>query len=266
MSCYAISGGREGKERLDLLSEVMRPTTYQLLRRVGLERGMKCLDVGCGGGHVTLLMADLVGQEGRVVGVDIDAEILALAQEDVSALPMTNVEFRRADASICQGEGEYDLVYSRFLLTHVPEPQKCLDAMFRACKPRGGVIVVEDIEFAGSFCYPRCEAYEEYLTLYQEVVRRRGGDPNIGPKLPGLLRAAGVKNVQINVIQPTHLEGDGKFMATITMERISHSVISEGLATESDVKRIVAGLNEAVADPDVVMSLPRMFQVWGRPD
>jgi hypothetical protein len=52
MRAYAIRGGKEGKERLNLLARVMLPTTSQLLKTVGFRKGMKCLDVGCGGGHV----------------------------------------------------------------------------------------------------------------------------------------------------------------------------------------------------------------------
>jgi predicted methyltransferase len=66
MRAYAIRGGKEGKERLNLLARVMLPTTSQLLKTVGFRKGMKCVDVGCGGGHVTLLMASMVGPEGKV--------------------------------------------------------------------------------------------------------------------------------------------------------------------------------------------------------
>ena len=263
MSRYAIKGGRDGNERLRLLSQVMLPTTSQLLTTVGLGEGMKCLDLGCGGGHVAHLMASIVGPQGKVVGTDADGEILALARQDTEAAHLDNVEFRHADASICQGEEEYDLVYARFVLTHLSEPEKCLDAMVKACRSKG-VIVIEDIDFTGSFCHPYCAAYERYTELYQKVVHRKGGDPNIGPKLPGMLRKAGAEGVQINVVQPAHLEGDGKFMASITMERISGSLVSEGLATEAEVEQVIAGLNEAAADTETVMSLPRVFQTWGR--
>src|SRR5436190_47163 len=196
---YAIRGGREGKQRLNLLARVMLPTTSQLLKTVGLRQGMECLDVGCGGGHVSLLMASMIGPAGKVVGTDTDKEI-----------------------------------------------------------------VVEDVDFAGSFCYPIRAAYERYFELYQKVVARRGGDPNIGPKLPGMLRKAGAKGIQLNVVQPTHLQGEGKLMASMTMERISGAVISEGLATESEVQQIVNELNHAATDCETAMSLPRVFQVWGR--
>jgi ubiquinone/menaquinone biosynthesis C-methylase UbiE len=263
MSPYVISGGKEGKERLKLLSQVLLPTTSQLLKTAGISEGMKCLDVGCGGGDVTLLMAKLVGPQGHVGGVDSDAAILALAWEDAEGQHLDQVEFRHVDASLCQEEDSYDLVYARFLLTHLSEPGRCLDAMVKACRPNG-LIVVEDIDFAGSFCYPHCAAYQRYGELYQRVVHRRGGDPDIGPKLPGMLRRAGVNEIQVNVVQPTYIEGDGKLIASITMARIADAVISEGLSTEAEVEQVIAGLNDAAADTEFVMSLPRIFQTWGR--
>ena len=125
---YAIRGGKEGKKRLDLLARVMLPTTMQLLDRVGLIRGMKCLDVGCGGGHVAMLMARIVGPEGRVIGTDTDAEILALAREDAEAAKVTNVTFQQLDACVCLWHEEFDMAYARFLLSHLNEPEKCLAA------------------------------------------------------------------------------------------------------------------------------------------
>ena len=102
---YAIRGGKEGKKRLDLLAHVMLPTTMQLFDRVGLIRGMKCLDVGCGGGHVAILMARIVGPEGRVIATDTDSEILALAREDAEAAKVTNVTFQQLDACACLWHG-----------------------------------------------------------------------------------------------------------------------------------------------------------------
>ena len=260
---YAIRGGHEGKGRLNLLAQVMLPTTWQLLDRVGLIRGMKCLDVGCGGGHVAISMARVVGPEGLVIGTDTDAEILALAKEDAEAANVTNVKFQQLDACACLWREEFNLAYARFLLSHLNEPENCLAAMLEACAP-GGTIVIEDTDFAGSFCYPTCAAYERYKELYQELVQRRGGDPNIGPKLPAMLRQAGIEGVEFNVIQPAHIRGESKLMAPFTMSRISDALTSEGLATEGEVQQILTELNHVAADSETVMSLPRIFQVWGQ--
>jgi len=260
---YAIHGGLEGKKRLDLLARVMLPTTRQLLYRVGLIGGMQCLDVGCGGGHVTMLMAGMVGPEGRVIGTDTDKEILALAKKDAEAANVGNVEFQHVDACAFVWPGKFDLIYTRFLLSHLSEPEKCLAVMTEACRVEG-MIVVEDTDFSGSFCYPGCAAYERYKELYQRIVLRRGGDSNIGPKLPAMLRKAGVRQIELNVVQPTHIGSEGKSMASMTMSRISDALLDDGLASAEEVKQILAGLDAAAADSETVMSLPRIFQVWGK--
>ena len=70
---YLIRGGIAGRERLRVLARVMRPATLALLERAGVTAGLRCLDVGCGGGDVTFDLASLVGITGHVVGVDLDA-------------------------------------------------------------------------------------------------------------------------------------------------------------------------------------------------
>ena len=154
------------------------------------------------------------------------------------------------------------MAYARFLLSHLHAPENCLAAMVEACRPEG-TIVIEDTDFSGSFCYPHCVAYKRY-NEYQQVVQRRGGDPDIRPKLPALLRRAGIQGVEFNVIQPSHIQGEGKLMAPMTMTRISDALISEGLASKGEVQQILTGLHAAAADSETVMRLPRIFQVWGK--
>jgi ubiquinone/menaquinone biosynthesis C-methylase UbiE len=260
---YAIRGGKDGKKRLDLLAGVLLPTTMQLLERAGLVKGIKCLDVGCGGGHVAILMANVVGPEGRVVGTDTDAAILALAREDAQAARITNLTFQQLDACACVWHEEFDLTYSRFLLSHLNEPQNCLVCMVEACVP-GGRIVIEDTDFTGSFCYPFSAAYERYKELYQQLVEQRGGDSNIGRKLAAMMRRVGIEEIELNVIQPAHIHGDGKLMASFTMSRISDALIAEGLVTKGQVQEILAELNQIAADSETLISLPRIFQAWGK--
>jgi SAM-dependent methyltransferase len=241
----------------------LQPTTLQLFERVGLKAGMHCLDVGCGGGDVTLELARAVGAGGRVCGYDFDAEILGLARRDAEEAQLHHVEFQVADALSHQSEPIYDLVYARFLLTHLPDPARGLVGMISAAKP-GGCIVVEDIDFDGHFCYPPNAAFQRYFDLYVQAAHYRGADPYIGIKLADLFFAAGLEDVQVNLIQPVHLEGEGKRIAQITMERIAGAVVSNGFATQAEVDQVVAELAEFTAQPNTLMSLPRIFQVWGR--
>jgi SAM-dependent methyltransferase len=164
---YVLRGGRAGAERLRLLNRVKWPTTQPLLRAAGLRAGMSCLDVGCGSGDVTLKMAALVGAEGNVVGVDRDQSILQLASQEAErqGLPVT---FRRLDTEELAEESAYDLVFARYLLSHLPRPQRAVELMVRAVRP-GGRLVLEDVFFPGHICYPANAAFDRYLELYQAV-------------------------------------------------------------------------------------------------
>src|SRR5438874_1379645 len=125
---YVLRGGDQRAERLRLLARVKWPTTRALRRRVGLRPGMRCLDVGCGSGAVSLKLARLVGPGGRAVGVDLDERCLGLARQEAARKGLPAV-FRRGGVHDLREQGAYDLVYSRFLLTHVPEPGRALERL-----------------------------------------------------------------------------------------------------------------------------------------
>lgn len=261
MARYTIEGGESGKQRLDVLASVMGPQTGSLLARAGVSRGDRCLDAGCGGGHVTRQLATLVGAQGRVVGIDIDAQIIELARLDAEADGIANVEFRVDDATKLD-DGPYDVAYARFLLSHLDDPAGLICGLVSLLAP-GGIMVLEDIDFTGSFCHPHLGAYWRFVELYRETVRRRGGNADIGPALPGLLLAAGLEDVGVNVCQPAGLSGEAKLMAPLTLGRISESVVQEGVATGSEVDQVLAELYANYEDPRSVMSCPRIVQSWG---
>src|SRR5262252_2669527 len=119
---YVIRGGAPGRERLRVLARVVWPTTSALLARVGVAPGMTCLDVGCGGGDVTIELARLVGSAGRVIGIDGDATTIELARREAAALNLSQVELRTARVGEATIEGAFDVVYARFLLTHLEDP------------------------------------------------------------------------------------------------------------------------------------------------
>jgi ubiquinone/menaquinone biosynthesis C-methylase UbiE len=223
---------------------------------------MRCLDVGCGVGAVTLKLARRVGPTGQAVGIDVDECCLALARQEATRHGLPAV-FRREGVNDLREEDAYDLVYSRFLLTHLPEPGRAAERLVRAARA-GGLVAVEDIEFAAHFCHPACPALDRYVSLYQQAVQRKGGDPDIGPRLVSLLMDAGLQRVGVEVVQPTYRKGPGKRIAQVTMEHIREAVVAAGLASEGEVAAVVTDLGRFARNPRTILSLPRIFQVWGQ--
>jgi SAM-dependent methyltransferase len=259
---YLIRGGVEGRERLRVLARVMRPTSLAVLERAGTGPGLHCLDVGCGGGEVSLDLASLVGSTGHVVGVDVDATKIELARADAEQAAVGNVEFRVANLSDGLGEAEFDLVYARFVLTHLRDPAAGLAAMVAALRPRGR-LVVEDIDFGGSFCEPSTEAFERYNEIYTLSARANGGDPHIGPRLPMMLTDAGLAGVGATIVQPAGLEGEVKLLPSLTLQNIKAVAVRHGVASAEEVDRLVAALHALAADPRVFVANPRIVQVLG---
>ncbi len=264
MAAYAIRGGDEGKRRLDLLAQIMAPTTSALLAEVGVRSGINCLDLGCGGGHVTRCLAELVGAGGRVTGLDLDAVKLAAARDEGDRAGHRNLDFRVANVAEWAEPDTYDLVYGRFILSHLADRQAMVRRMSAALRS-GGVLVLEDIDFTGAFCYPPNAAFARYCELYCAVIGRRGGDARLGPQLPGLCLDAGLEGVQVRVVQPVHSGvAPEKALMLSTLVNIGDAVIAEGLATAAELEATVLQLGSFTDDPRSVVSLPRVVQVWGR--
>ncbi len=121
---YAIRGGLAGRERLRVLARTLDPSTSALFDRLAVRTGLICLDAGCGGGDVTFELARRVGQRGQVVGVDMDKTKIDLARQEAAAQGITNVEFHVLDIRNGEIDAEFDLVYVRFLLTHLADPAR----------------------------------------------------------------------------------------------------------------------------------------------
>ena len=258
---YAIAGGKEGKQRLDLLSDAMRATTFELLESAGLKTGDQCLDAGCGGGHVALEMARIVGPTGHVMGIDFDPHVLEFARADAKEASADNVEFVTADTSSFEG-GPFSFIHMRYLLSHVSEPDRVLSRLKRLLTP-GGRIAIEDIDMSGSFCHPPNSAQDRFQALYTEAVTRGGADANLGRRLPALALAAGLHGAQWRVFQPLYASGPHKHMTAVTMQLIGGSLLRYGLATEAEIDTLARKLRAFADDPATLAALPRIVQVWG---
>lgn len=260
---YVIRGGVQGRERLRVLSRVMHPTSSALFDRLELRDGLTCADVGCGGGDATLELARRVGPNGKAIGIDIDETKLEIARAEARQVGVTNVDFKASDIRQASSSQPFDIVYARFLLTHLNDPVGVVASFFDHLRP-GGSIAVEDIDFSGAFTYPPSRAFDRYCEMYCTSVRRRGGDPNIGPRLPGLLQTAGFASVGVHVVQPVALQGDAKLINALTMENIAGPVLEDGLATREEIDQIIRELYDLAADQTTLAGTPRIVQTWGR--
>src|SRR5258708_2372666 len=110
-----------------------------------LRPGERVVDVGSGGGIDSLIAANMVGQSGRVIGVDMTPAMLAKARTSASSADITNVEFREGfGESLPVEDGWADVVISNGVLNLMPDKDAALREMARVLKP-GGRLQIGDI-------------------------------------------------------------------------------------------------------------------------
>ena len=163
---------------LGLRNDVYRRPLATALDRLGLREGWRCVDVGAGGGDVSVALAEVVGHDGRVYAVDNDPH----ARDEVAAAASAYaqvVAITQAGEELLLPE-PVDLAFCRFVLMHVLDPVVVLRRMGAAVRPGGWVVAQEPVTSAGRV---------GGRPLSMPDARH----PDVGAHLPALARDAGLE-------------------------------------------------------------------------
>jgi len=125
-----------------------RAQAGRILRQLGIERGMRVVDLGCGPGRLTLPVARIVGSAGEVLAVDLQPAMLAIVERRAAAEGIQNVSTMEAAAgSGALPAGHFDLALLSFVLGEVPADRRpaAIQEIAAALRPGGRLAVVEGI-------------------------------------------------------------------------------------------------------------------------
>ncbi|MDQ3851642.1 MAG: methyltransferase domain-containing protein [Thermoproteota archaeon] len=262
-----ILGNRDSEiTRLEMQATLFEPLTKQTLLNAGLKKGMTCIDIGCGSGSVTRLMANMVGNTGRVVGVDIDSRYLQYCNRNISS--RQNIEFVHDD--ICKSrldsEERFDIVYSRFMFHHLTDRRQAVRSMKRLTK-RGGTIMIQDLDHAaGSWlCYPENKVVNTLRKVYVALIKKGGGDPLVGRKLYKLLIDNSL-NANVDCYSPCILMGREQYssLGWQLAESIKPQILEHGLQSEQDYAKMYQGLRTLAKNKGSFVTYSRLFSAVGR--
>jgi len=182
---------------LELMNRFQEPEARALIADLGLPGGSHGLDVGCGVGLYALWLAEAVGPNGRVVGIEPSTERVGEARALVGrALPAPRLEFREGDATKLDApDATFDWVWCGDVLHHVQETGRALAEFSRIVRPGGRVIVKESQLLHGLFL-PGHPALERRLRQAEmEWSRHEGGESSFEERRQltlASLRAAGL--------------------------------------------------------------------------
>ncbi|TGB04529.1 demethylmenaquinone methyltransferase [Halobacillus salinus] len=115
-----------------------------VMKRMAVSRGDQVLDVCCGTGDWTMSLADAVGPEGKVIGLDFSVNMLSVGIKKKLQKKWNHVEFEHGNAmELPYEDNHFDFVTIGFGLRNVPDYQQVLNEMYRVVKPGGKVVCLE---------------------------------------------------------------------------------------------------------------------------
>lgn len=262
---YIVSIGDEGSKALVLLDEVFNKSTQEFLMNAGLKPGMKVLDIGCGSGLMTCWIAQQVGSTGRVVGIENNENQLNAAKKRSEALSLKNTDFKLCSAYDIQSLNEqFDLVYCRFVLHHLHDPEKIIANIFQILAS-GGIYVAEEGIVSASFSYPFSKVWGNHrLDLPPPWVDVAGEqrDPNIGIKMFNKMYTAGFKMLTAKIVQPLLTTREEKALLLVGRDELKENYLSEG-HTEEEWNNVGRGLEKLIDNDAQIMGFYGSCQVAG---
>jgi SAM-dependent methyltransferase len=190
---YLFGQSVEEAERLRLQAKMFAPYTARFLKDAGISRGMNVLDVGTGAGDVALLVADLVGQEGTVIGVDFNAELIERARARVAAAGLGNASFVVGDAGVVELDREFDAVVDRCVLFFVPDPAAFVRRLAGHVRD-GGIVAFQEPANAtlAPMSLPPSPLLQQIWAWILETYGRTGMDLYMGLRLRSVFAEAGL--------------------------------------------------------------------------
>jgi 2-polyprenyl-3-methyl-5-hydroxy-6-metoxy-1,4-benzoquinol methylase len=235
---YALGHSEQELERLGTQATLVGPITRRIFERAGIVPGMRVLDFGCGAGHVSTLLAQMVGPGGEIVGVDINPDGLAKAQSRVETLGFRNVSFRQGDASNMTFDGPFDAIAGRYVLQFLPDPAGMLRSLTKHLR-KGGIVAFHELSWSGRRSVPPAPLHDQCCRWFVDYIHAAGCKSDMGLEISAVFVAAGLPRPAMNM---EALIGAGETAAEVIslLTNLFVSVLpameAEGVVTAAEVQ------------------------------
>lgn len=209
-AAYVMGHDERERRRLALQASILNPFTEQLLHRAGVAAGMRVLDLGCGVGEVSIMVAQLVGRHGQVTAIDMDEPALAIARAKAQQEGLNNLEFVNSDVSSYRAEKLFDAVVGRHILIHTDDPLRLMKRLLSILN-QGGIVVFQEYDFSVLHAaYPESPLRHQAVSIFRDFFCKLGR-ANVGTQLFHLFIEAGFSSPDCRVEYPVDGGDDSPF-------------------------------------------------------
>ena len=264
---YVLGHSERELKRLTEQGRFYGELTEDLLRRAGIEPGMRVLDVGSGAGDVSFLVASMIGHRGSVLGIDRSPEAVAVARERAARAGLSHISFEAADAATYRSQAPFDAIVGRLVLVYQADPAGVLRNLIQNLRP-GGLIAFVEIEVSIARSVPALPLFSRAVSWLTETFTRSGIHVDMGTRLYAAFRSAGLTSPSMFML--SRVEG---VESTATYENLVQTLRSllpamerYGVASAAEVQidTLSERLVQEARDADAVVLPPAAVGAWAR--
>jgi len=263
---YLFAQATDETRRLKRQADFLSRFTHSLLDAAGITSGMKVLDVGTGIGDVAFMVAERVGPQGTVVGVDMNPAMIDVARQRAQAAGLTNAAFLQGDVSQMAPSSQFDAVVGRLILLYIQDRAALLRRLSQQLRP-GGIIAFQELDLTlHGTTLPHAPVFEQAAHRIKEVFVRAGLDTE-GMNLFRLFLEAGLPAPEMELI--TTVGGPdwaGHAQVADVTSALLPLMVTFGVATEEEVQvqTLEKRLREEAARLQSVSMALGLMHVWTR--
>ena len=266
LSHYSLGSSDAEHRRLIQLASHEEDRVADACRRAHIGSGATAIDLGCGPLGALPALANVVGRDGMVIGVDASAAALARAQallaEHFPQIRFVEADGNRVTAGELGIEGA-DLIYSRLLLLHQADPGATLANAARLLRAGGALIAHEASDLA--IHAPASEPHVPAMTRVWELViagaRARGARTDFARRGRAYLEGAGF-TIESHRAYAVHYPPEIGFdIPRVALHSLRPTLAQHGLASDDEIANLDRELEEAKRREDVQwVSSPLMIE------
>lgn len=222
--------------------------------------GQRVLEVGCGTGAVLRDLAPRVAPGGRAVGLEYSPAILAIARELAAEAGLLDlIELRPGDARrLPFADGEFDLALAATALSHIPDAERAVPELVRVVRSGGTVAVFDRDTDSYVINHPDRALTRRIVASYSDHGQTDGW---LIRRMPGLMAAAGVREIGVRAFTSLEREPDGFY--GVNCLRAAEVALQTGEVSRAEHDRWLAELRAEQAAGRFLAGMTQIL-VWGR--
>jgi len=262
---YALGRSPQEYARLERQAELMRPMTQRLFADAGIQAGMTVLDLGSGAGDVAMLLAEMVGPQGNVIGLDLDDAAMQHARKRATAAGFDNVSFVHSDFFHYHPDRPLDAIVGRLVLMYQADPAAALAQLTRHLRPGGVVAFIEPWFQPPSGAESTTKTA---ITVLVETLRRSGAHVDLGPRMHRVFQAAGLPlpNMRFEAVMDGHKDSPLFQYAADTIANLLPKALEYGIpgADQLDIASIPERMRAEMNAVGYAMIVAPVVCAWCR--